>query len=66
MDLPASVTASLCREPFNYTPDFFLPFCLQADASDMGIGTVLSYELEGVDHPVEPEDHAQGTEIQHG
>ena len=43
----------LCRSPVLRSPDFTRPFILQTDASDRGIGAVLSQEnLEGEEHPI--------------
>lgn len=43
----------LCSSPVLRCPDFSLPFILQTDASDWGVGGVLSQlDSEGHDHPV--------------
>ncbi|KAG6930518.1 hypothetical protein G0U57_003575, partial [Chelydra serpentina] len=44
--------ASLCREPVLYSPDFHREFILQTDASEVGLGAVLSQEVDGEEHPV--------------
>ncbi|XP_056598991.1 uncharacterized protein LOC130417451 [Triplophysa dalaica] len=46
------VKAALCGGPLLHAPDFSLPFLLQTDASDRGVGAVLSQEIEGEDRPV--------------
>ena len=46
------VKQALCGGPLLYTPNFSLPFVLQTDASNRGLGAVLSQEVEGVDRPV--------------
>ena len=44
----------LISTPEIWKPDFRRPFVLQTDASDLGVGAVLSqYDDEGHDHPVE-------------
>ena len=45
--------AQLCSAPVLQTPDFGAPFILQTDASDCGIGGVLSQiDASGEEHPV--------------
>ena len=45
--------AQLCSAPVLRTPDFGAPFMLQTDASDYGIGGVLSQiDASGEEHPV--------------
>ena len=43
---------ALCKEPLLVTPDFKLPFTLHTDASDVGLGGVLSQSRNGEEHPV--------------
>ena len=46
------VKEALCGEPLLFTPNFSLPFILQIDASDRGLGAALTQQVEGVDRPV--------------
>ncbi len=46
------VKAALCGGPLLHFPDFSLPFLLQTDTSDLGLGAVLSQEIEGAERPV--------------
>ena len=43
----------LCSKPVLQSPDFSKQFIIQTDASDRGVGTVLSQlDSEGKDHPI--------------
>ena len=46
------VKQALCGEPLLHTPDFSLPFTLQTDASNRGVGAVLSQHVMEVDLPI--------------
>ncbi len=46
------VKAALTSEPLLRAPDFGCPFLLQTDASDTGVGAVLSQVVDGEEHPV--------------
>ncbi len=46
------VKEALTSEPVFRAPDFGCPFLLQTDASDSGLGAVLSQLQEGEEHPV--------------
>ena len=49
----ASLKDRLCTEPILRSPDFDREFILQTDASDRGIGAVLSQtDEDGVEHPI--------------
>ncbi len=43
---------ALCCEPILQDPKFNEPFGLQTDASEVGVGAVLSQILKGMEHPV--------------
>ncbi len=43
----------LCSSPILYSPDFGREFVLQTDASDRGVGAVLSQQMcDGEEHPI--------------
>lgn len=46
------VKRTLCGEPLLHTPNFSLLFVLETDASNRGLGGVLSQQVGGVDQPV--------------
>jgi len=46
------VKAALCGEPLLHTPNFDVPFVLQTDALDSGLGEVLSQVVGGEERPV--------------
>lgn len=43
---------SLCSKPVLFSPDFKQEFIVQTDVSGVGLGTVLSQEVEGREHPI--------------
>ena len=42
----------LTSSPILMAPDYSLPFIVQTDASDIGLGVVLSQVVDGSEHPV--------------
>ncbi len=46
------VKAALCGGPLLHSPNFGLPFLLQTDASDRGLGAVLAQVVGGEERPV--------------
>ncbi len=51
-EVTRQVKAALCGGPLLHSPDFSLPFLLQTDASDRGLGAVLTQEIGGEERPV--------------
>ncbi|CAH1242223.1 GIN1 [Branchiostoma lanceolatum] len=48
-----TLKGKLCQQPVLQSPDFERPFILQTDASERGIGAVLSQKTgEGEEHPI--------------
>ena len=43
---------ALCSEPILLTPDFTLPLIVHSDASEVGLGAVLSQVQDNEEHPV--------------
>ena len=48
----AGLRAALCAQPVLVTPVFKKEFFLQTDASEVGLGAVLSQYVGGEEHPV--------------
>ncbi|KAI2644445.1 Retrovirus-related Pol polyprotein from transposon 17.6 [Labeo rohita] len=48
----AKIKTALTSSPVLRVPDFSCPFLLQMDASDTGLGAVLSQVQEGEEHPI--------------
>ncbi len=46
------IKSALTEEPVLCAPDFGCPFLLQTDASETGLGAVLSQVQEGEEHPI--------------
>ncbi len=46
------IKSALTEEPILRAPDFSCPFLLQTDASETGLGAVLSQVQEGEEHPI--------------
>ncbi len=46
------IKAALCGGPLLHSPNFDLPFLLQTDASDRGLGAVLAQVVGGEERPV--------------
>ncbi len=46
------IKSALTEEPVLRAPDFGCPFLLQTDASETGLGAVLSQVQEGEEHPI--------------
>ncbi len=46
------IKSALTEEPILHAPDFGCPFLLQTDASETGLGAVLSQVQEGEEHPI--------------
>ncbi|GFT82015.1 retrovirus-related Pol polyprotein from transposon 297 [Trichonephila clavipes] len=44
--------AKLVTQPILFAPDFATDFILQTDASEAGVGVVLSQRIEGEEHPI--------------
>lgn len=44
------VKQALCGDSVLHKPNFSLPFMLQTDASNSGLGAILSQQVRGVDH----------------
>ena len=47
-----AIKKTLCGTTVLYAPNFDLPFSLQTDASDRGLGAVLTQQVDGMDRPV--------------
>ena len=47
-----AIKTALCGEAVLCAPNFALPFSVQADASDRGLGAVLTQQVGGTDRPV--------------
>lgn len=46
------IKGELISAPILIAPDLSKPFKVQTDASDLGVGTVLTQDIEGVEHVV--------------
>ncbi|MGH0125867.1 UNVERIFIED_CONTAM: hypothetical protein FKN15_074287 [Acipenser sinensis] len=47
-----TIKRRLCQAPALISPDFSKEFILQTDASQIGLGAVLSQQVDGVEHPI--------------
>ena len=47
-----AIKTALCGEAVLCAPNFALPFSVQTDASDRGLGAVLTQQAGGTDRPV--------------
>lgn len=47
-----NIRASLSSVPVLSRPDFEYPFELQTDASDVGLGAVLTQKIDGIEHVI--------------
>lgn len=48
----AEIKLRMTTAPVLASPDFDLPFFIQTDASDVGVGVMLFQKIDGVEHPI--------------